>query len=191
MPIYHQLGRVPRKRHIVFRDQDGRLLRRGADGQQGLHRPLFARCITCTSRRRSRALRRLRGLDWKPEPERLLKHRHFRTDGARARPERWCSIALPVLFNSDVALLHRQPQAEDDLFYRNAQGDEIIFVSDGERRARDVSSAICRSGSGDYLVIPRGILHRYRFAAGPSRFLFSRAPAISARPSATATSTAS
>ena len=39
---------------------------------------------------------------------------------------------IPLLFNNDVALAFAQPTKEDDFFYRNAQGDEIVYVSDGE-----------------------------------------------------------
>jgi hypothetical protein len=42
MPIYHRLGQVPRKRHVVFREPRGRAVRRGADRQQGVRRSLLA-----------------------------------------------------------------------------------------------------------------------------------------------------
>ena len=71
---------------------------------------------------------------------------------------------MPLLFNNDVAMAFVQPKREDDYFYRNAQGDEIVFVSDGAGVLETQLGGICRSVEGDYLVIPRGILHRYRFS---------------------------
>ena len=42
MPIYHRLGQLPKKRHLVFRRPDGGLYAGAADGQRGLHRPRVA-----------------------------------------------------------------------------------------------------------------------------------------------------
>ena len=55
-----------------------------------------------------------------------------------------------------------QPTKEDDYFYRNAQGDEVVYVSDGAGVLETQLGEIAFR-QGDYLVIPRGILHRYRF----------------------------
>ena len=51
MPMYHQLGQVPHKRHVVFRRPDGALYAEELIGQQGLRRALRRCSITCTSRR--------------------------------------------------------------------------------------------------------------------------------------------
>ena len=63
-----------------------------------------------------------------------------------------------------------QPDREDDFFYRNAQGDEVVYVSEGTGMLETPLGEIAFKG-GDYLVIPRGILHRYRLSSTPSKFL--------------------
>jgi homogentisate 1,2-dioxygenase len=75
-----------------------------------------------------------------------------------------------LFYNADVALSVVRPQAEDDFFYRNAQGDEVVFVSEGTGALESPQGEL-PFRSGDYIVIPRGILHRYRLAQGPFRFL--------------------
>src|SRR5438045_4135617 len=65
-----------------------------------------------------------RVLDWQPEEQRQLRHRHFRTHqfpGVRSM----AADREPVLFNNDVALSVAAPSIEDQFFYRNAQGDEV------------------------------------------------------------------
>jgi homogentisate 1,2-dioxygenase len=168
MPIYHQLGRVPRKRHIAFRGAKGRLYAEELIGNHGFTGPASL-LYHLHEPTRVRSVRRLRRIEWRPEPDRLLRHRHFRTARLRTGP----SIVfdrVPLLFNGDVALSIVQPQANDEPFYRNAQGDELVFVSDGRGVLESFVGSLPFS-SGDYLVVPRGVLHRYRFEPVPARCL--------------------
>jgi homogentisate 1,2-dioxygenase len=168
MPIYHQLGQVPRKRHTVFRKPDGTLYAEELIGNKGFVGPssLLYHLRQPTHVKSTRLVRDLR---WEADPERQFRHRHFRTHQL-ASGGSIMSDRVPVLFNGDVALLFVQPDHEDDCYYRNAQGDEIVFVSDGagvlETQLGDLPFS-----KGDYLVIPRGILHRYRFTSTPLRCL--------------------
>ena len=167
MPIYHSLGSVPHKRHTVFR-RDGALLAEELVGNKGftgpssllyhLHQPTPVQ-----------AVRKMRDLAWQREPERQFRHRHFRTHQLGSGG----SLALdriPLLFNADVALSFVQPVRADEFFYRNAQGDEVVYVSQG-RGVLETPMGEVAFKDGDYLVIPRGILHRYRFEPGPLKFL--------------------
>jgi homogentisate 1,2-dioxygenase len=168
MPIYHRLGQVPPKRHVVFRDPEGGLYAEELIGNKGFVGP-SSLLYHAHQPTHVKATRRLRDLNWDPEPERQFRHRHFRTHQLASGG----SITLnrvPLLFNHDVALLFVQPDREDDVYYRNAQGDEIVYISEGagvlETQLGDLPFS-----QGDYLVVPRGIMHRYRFSATPLRCL--------------------
>src|SRR5512138_768295 len=107
MPFYRQLGRVPRKRHIAFRGGDGRLHPEeliGSEGFSGLSSLLYhLRPPT-----RVKAVRLLKCLEWGPERDRLLRHRHFLTKRLETGP----SIVfdrVPLLYNADVALAAVNP----------------------------------------------------------------------------------
>jgi homogentisate 1,2-dioxygenase len=168
MPIYHQLGRVPRKRHIAFRNQDGSLLPEELIGNHGFTGPASL-VYHLREPTRITNVRRLRRVGWKAEADRLLRHRHFRTTQLKPGP----SIVfdrVPMLFNGDVALSVACPTQNDEVFYRNAQGDEIVYASDGSG-ALESSFGILPFRRGDYLVVPRGVLHRYRFDPGEVRCL--------------------
>jgi homogentisate 1,2-dioxygenase len=168
MPIYQQRGRIPRKRHVAFRGEDGRLYTEELIGNHGFSGPASL-VYHLHEPTQVKGVRVLRALDWKPEPARVLRHRHFRASKMSTGPS-MVFDRVPLLFNSDVALEIAHPTQQDEVFYRNAQGDEIVYVSDG---AGELSSAFgrLRFSSGDYLVIPRGIAHRYRFEPGPTRCL--------------------
>jgi homogentisate 1,2-dioxygenase len=168
MPIYHQLGRVPRKRHIAFRKQGGGIHYEELVGNKGFTGPAsllyHLRLPTAV-----KAVREVRALAWVSEPERVVRHRHFRTARLQAGPSPVLD-RVPLLFNADVALSFARPTKEDSFFYRNGQGDEIVYVVEGEG-VLESSFGELAWRAGDYVVVPRGVLHRFRLGKGPFRFL--------------------
>src|SRR5882724_10243169 len=168
MPIYHRLGEVPHKRHSVFRKSDGSLYREELMGNKGFTGPssLLYHLYQPTQ---IKSLRHLTDLVWEADTCPNTQLRHFKTAGLPPTP----SIVLgriPLMFNQDLGALLAQPQAEDDFFYRNGQGDELIFVSDG-KGVLETQFGELPFRRGDYLVIPRGVVHRYSYTARPLRFL--------------------
>jgi len=111
----------------------------------------------------------LKDILWESDDSANTQLRHFRTAGLPPRPSAILD-RTPLLFNNDVGALLAQPQAEDDFFYRNGQGDELIFVSDGDG-VLETQFGDLPFRRGDYLVIPRGVVHRYRYSGRPIRFL--------------------
>jgi homogentisate 1,2-dioxygenase len=168
MPIYHQLGRLPRKRHLALRKGDGSIHYEELVGNQGFTGPssLLYHLRLPTVVKQVRPLRELR---WEAEPERLLHHRHFRTRELQTGPSPVLD-RVPLLFNADVALSVVRPEREDDFLYRNGQGDEVVFVAEGEGHLESSFGELAFR-PGDYLVVPRGVLHRYRLGKGPFRLL--------------------
>ena len=165
MPIYHQLGRVPRKRHVAFRKDDGSLHYEELVGNQGFTGPssllYHLRLPTAV-----KSVRPIRGLGWVAEPERVVRHRHFRTAGLVAGPSAVLD-RVPLLFNADVAISMARPRKEDAFFYRNAQGDEVVFVVRGRGRRSSRPSAICPTGPATTSSSRAGILHRWRLGQAP------------------------
>jgi homogentisate 1,2-dioxygenase len=180
MPNYHTLGRVPRKRHVVFRQPNGALYTEELMGNKGfvgpsslvyhVHQPTQVLDVSLVAE-----------LAWIADPDPTFRNRHFRT-GRLPASRSVIADRIPLLFNADVALSFVQPDEDDESFYRNAQGDEVVYVSEGAGVLESPLGAIALS-AGDYLVVPRGIVHRYRFTERPVRLLviesagFVRTPA--------------
>ena len=168
MSVYHSLGKVPAKRHQIFRQPDGSLYTEELMGNMGftgpsslvyhVHRPTEVR-----------NLRSLKSVAVKTAAQAPVHHRHFRTlqlpAVASAVTER-----IPVLANKDVILAVARPTEDVSALYRNAQADEIVYVSEGRGVLASPFGRI-EFRPGDYLVIPRGIVHRYSFQAGPRALL--------------------
>jgi len=168
MPIYHALGRLPSKRHVVFENGKGGLFYEELIGNKGFVGP-SSLLYHVQHPTQVRSVRLLKTLVWEQDDEQAFRHRHFRT-AKLAVSASMTGDRIPLLFNADVALDFVQPTVEDDYFYRNAQGDEVVYVSDGAGVLETQLGAI-PFRQGDYLVIPRGILHRYRFTTTPVRCL--------------------
>ncbi|HET7632917.1 MAG TPA: homogentisate 1,2-dioxygenase [Gemmatimonadaceae bacterium] len=159
MPIYHTLGTVPHKRHTVFRKPDGGLYAeelRGHEGFTGTSSLLYHTYPPTTVK----SVKWLRATRYEADPDPVLKHRHFRT--GRLTPHGSPTLdRTPLLFNRDIAMLYVEPTVRDEHFYRNAQGDEVVYVSKGSGVLESEFGDL-PFGEGDYLVIHRGIMHRYQ-----------------------------
>ena len=191
MPIYHTLGSIPRKRHTAFRKPNGGIYAEELMGHEGftgtssllyhVHPPTTVKSV-----------RRVKETAFEADPDQTLRHRHFLTAHAKKGGSPTLD-RIPLLFNQDIAMLYVEPDKQDEHFYRNAQADELVYVAKGKGTLESVFGDL-PFGEGDYLVIHRGILHRYKFdAERPSSrsCSSSRAAGTSAGPSDIATSSAS
>jgi homogentisate 1,2-dioxygenase len=169
MPIYHRLGEIPAKRHSIFRKPDGGLYSEELMGNKGFTGPSS---LLYHLRPPTQVLRvqEYAALPWESEADRSFRHRHFRT-GQLPPVQSPALDRIPVLYNDDVAISVASPEHEDRFFFRNAQGDEIVYVAEGAGVLETILGSLAFR-AGDYLVIPRGVLHRYKFTAGTHRFLF-------------------
>ncbi len=160
--IYHTLGTIPRKRHIVFRKPDGSIYNEQLVGHEGFSgtASLLYHIHPPTTVKSSR---RLKETAYEIDPDKTLRHRHFLT--SRVKPGGSPTLdRIPLLFNSDIAMLYVEPNKADEHFYRNAQGDELVYVSKGSGTLESQYGDLPYR-EGDYLIIHRGILHRYRMDA--------------------------
>jgi homogentisate 1,2-dioxygenase len=170
MPIYHSLGTVPKKRHTALRKPDGGIYAEELMGHEGftgtssllyhVHPPTTVKSV-----------KRVKELPWVAEDDQTLKHRHFLTSRAKSGGSPTLD-RLPLLFNQDIGMSYVEPDEQDAHFYRNAQADEIVYVATGSGVLESVFGDLA-FGEGDYLIIHRGILHRYKLdlSNGPVKFL--------------------
>jgi homogentisate 1,2-dioxygenase len=157
MAHYVRLGEVPRKRHTQFRKPDGGLYAEqvfGTKGFSGIASILYhAHLPTQVAEYKPLG-------DLKPElvAEEPLRHRHLRTQTMRAHGDP-VSGRVPFLVNSDVTLALVRPTEPMEYFYKNADGDDLLFVHFGSGRLETMFGTLPYR-EGDYLVIPRGTIYR-------------------------------
>jgi homogentisate 1,2-dioxygenase len=157
MPFYHRLGEIPHKRHTQFRRPDGSLYSEqvmGTRGFEGIQSIVY-------HRRPPTAIRKAedRGpLRIELEEPGALRHRHFRTRQLKPGGD-VVAGRQPLLHNGDVTMSIALPTEPMQYHYRNGQGDELIFVDQGEGRIESMFGTLSFR-RGDYLVIPIGTTYR-------------------------------
>jgi homogentisate 1,2-dioxygenase len=168
MPFYHKLGTIPKTRHIQFRKQNGGLYAEHLMGNMGFTgiQSLLYHCDPPTV---LSSVEVKSELDWKTDNKTPLQPRHFKTSrlkhGGSPTLDR-----VPLLYNSDLAISLVHPTENDDHYYRNAQGDELIYVAKGSGVLQTMMGLVPYR-QGDYLVIPRGVIYKFDMDEGETRLL--------------------
>jgi homogentisate 1,2-dioxygenase len=155
--FYRQMGNVPRKRHTQFKKDDGTLFREqvmGTKGFSGSQSILYHHYMP-TEVVKSELIG-----SYLPEYEdqQPLNHRHLITtkvveegDALEARQY--------LLGNSDLLIGTANVTKEMNSFYRNGDGDEMLFIHYGTGKIETMFGVITYR-PGDYVVIPIGTIYR-------------------------------
>jgi homogentisate 1,2-dioxygenase len=164
-------GEVPKKHHLALRDAEGRLrheeatTRNGFDGPYTLAYHLHRPHVTHPAEI---------GHGWpvpRPVAPGPLARRHYRTQDLVPRPGPAVDARLPLLSSEDLTLGLVTPSAEDPVYFRNGDGDELFFIEEGGGLLRSPLGDLTFERD-DYLVVPRGLLHRFLPAPGRQRWLW-------------------
>jgi homogentisate 1,2-dioxygenase len=160
MPYYRVAGEIPRKRHTRFRAPDGRLYAEELMGEEGFvsDSSLLYHVHPPTAIVKSEGLADVaaeQGL----APNHPLLPRHFRTQDLPSGGDLVMGRQL-LAGNDDVRLSVVTADAPSEL-YRNSTGDEAVYIRAGQARLESVYGAI-DAGTGDYVIVPRGTIHRWR-----------------------------
>lgn len=168
MPHYYSLGKIPQKRHTQFRSDTGKLYSEQLFSTEGfssnysllyhIHPP--TQIIRCEE-----------PIDCRPREctDNILKHRSYQ--GFKIRPEdEYLQSRKVVLFNDDCHISLAAPKAGlgEDVFYKNADADEVIFVHEGTGVVK-TQYGILPFKYGDYIVLPRGTIYQIDFDGSDNR----------------------
>ncbi|BAU66194.1 homogentisate 12-dioxygenase [Stanieria sp. NIES-3757] len=163
MSYYYKLGHIPHKRHTQFRQPDGSLYHEeliGTLGFSGVQSLLY----------HLRPPTQIKRIVWKKPAEIIYEEsaplcpRHLRTKTIAQGGDAIAS-RVPLMGNADLCISIARPSEPMQYWYRFAHGDEIIFIHDGSG-ILESQFGILHYKSGDYLVIPTGILWRILPDAG-------------------------
>ena len=171
---YASLGSLPPKRHTQFRADDGRLLveevmgYEGFSGNESILYHLQSPCRVAAVGDFTPIVRD----EWVPDAH---VHRLTDTNAIERGGDPVFGRRL-LMWNNDVELSIAKPVEELDAFFRNGEGDEVIFVHSGSGELETVFGRV-PFGPHDYVVIPRGTTWRMRLLGdGPHVHLVFATP---------------
>jgi len=170
MPRYHTLGKIPHKRHTIFKKQDGGLFQEelfgtaGFAGKSSLIYHLYPPTVVSE-------IKKIKDLTPKIAIDKNMKALSFK--GFSLQPEADYLDSRKILFvNNDLKIGLAAPKSfSKDYFYRNSDSDEMLFIHVGSGKLRTMYGNLDFK-YGDYLIIPKGTTYQIDFYTEDNRILF-------------------
>jgi homogentisate 1,2-dioxygenase len=172
---YQVHGQVPAKRHTqLWRGE--KLLTEEVIGLEGFDGPssTLYHLYQPMELRHVGAFRPIEREEWVPDA-----HVHHLLDSweVPAGGDALSSRRL-LMWNQDVEVSIARPDRAMERFYRNGEGDEVVFVHEGSGTLETILGDVAYR-EGDYVVVPRGITHRFVPADDrPQRHLVVTSPGL-------------
>jgi homogentisate 1,2-dioxygenase len=169
MPFYHKLGKIPPKRHTVFKNSEGGIYHEqlfgtiGFDGMSSLLYHIQPPTAVIKIVQQKSVAPEI-GLD------KNMQMRSLQGFNVEAKDD-YLESRTPMLVNSDVYIELAAPKKSmTAYFYKNADADEVIFIHKGSGKLKTQLGNIDFS-YGDYLLIPRGMIYQIHFENEENRLL--------------------
>lgn len=168
MPRYVRLGKLPKTRHIQFRQPNGELYAEQLFSTRGFSGPmaLMYHIHLPTEVAGWEDMGDVQPTFLKNE---ALHHRHLKTGMMQPKGDA-ISGRVPLMGNNDVVWYQVLASDQMQHYYKNAEGDEVIFCHDGSGKLESMFGTV-NFVAGDYLVIPRGTIWRLVFDKLPTKMI--------------------
>jgi homogentisate 1,2-dioxygenase len=165
-----QIGDVAKKHHVQLRGQDGALryeecfTRDGFDGPYTilyhLRRPHTQRVAKPTH-------------GWAAPvaaADRALAKRHYKTGELASKGGPQIDARVALHFNADVISGVAFPTEPDPVYVADGDADQLVYVHKGGGTLRSLLGDVTFA-QGDYVFVPRGLLHRF-LPQGPQHWFW-------------------
>lgn len=154
---YRQMGRIPHKRHTMFKREDGSLFREqvmGTKGFSGTQSILYHHYMPTEVAKSELIGKYLPDF----EDQESLKHRHLMTDKIKKNGD--ALKAREYLLGNDDLLIGTANITEPmESYYRNGDGDEMLYIHYGTGKIETMFGTFSYR-PGDYVIIPIGTIYR-------------------------------
>jgi homogentisate 1,2-dioxygenase len=162
MPFYVKVGKVPPKRHITFYKEDGKSLYReelfSTKGFSGIYSNKYHLYMPPQVEKISEVSIDSSANDWNDAP---VEYYHFITDKKQNNGN--ILTARNEFLKNDHCVISTAHITEDtDIFYRNSQMHEIVFIHHGKGWLLSEYGKI-KFDEWDYLIIPKGTTYQLKF----------------------------
>lgn len=168
MSTYYSLGKIPKKRHIQFSNNQGGLYSEELFGTSGfagkysnvyhIHPPTQVKAVG-------------EPIDINPEIaiKKNLKNMSFRGYDIAPQDD-YLASRKPLMVNSDLHVIIAAPRKSMNYFYKNVEADEMVFVHKGSGTLKTMFGSLPFE-YGDYVIIPKGMIYQFDFDTEDNRLL--------------------
>ncbi|MBD0400801.1 homogentisate 1,2-dioxygenase [Flammeovirga sp. EKP202] len=171
MTYYYRLGEIPPKRHTQFRQPDGSLYHEelvSSLGFSGIYSNLYHKVPPT----KVKEIKLSTPYGYKILEGYGLKMTHLKTAEISETGSDFLSARLPLMANNQCVISLCYPkQLEMNDYFKNADGDEMIYVYEGKGEMH-TQFGVVPFQKGDYIVIPRTTIYKMEFdKEQPQKFL--------------------
>ena len=160
MAYYTKLGQLPPKRHIQVRRPDGALYSEEVFGTEGFVGPTST-LYHIHPPTQVTGWKTLYSTKVEYVEQEVMRMRHLKT--APMAPNGDPVTGRVVLFgNADVEMSVCVPAEPMEYFFKNAMGDECLFIHHGHGTVWTMFGTL-KFRAKDYIVIPKGTIYRIEF----------------------------
>lgn len=172
MPFYQRIGQVPPKRHTQFRKPDGSLYAEeliSTEGFSSIYSIVYHNYPPTMIKQIGKSI------DISPKYVTTDNITPRCLQGFNVQPKDEYLESRVVLFgNNDVNVAVAAPKKSmTDYFFKNSEGDEIIFVHRGSGTMKSIYGEL-QFKYGDYIVVPRGTIYQMHFNDEDNRLLITQ-----------------
>ncbi len=170
MPIYHKLGKIPPKRHTIFKSEKGNHYYEQLFGTEGF---IGMDSLLYHTHRPTQVKEILKSYSVEPKIAIGKNIKALLLKGFEIKPVAdFLESRKTLLINSDCAIgLAAPTKSQTEYFYKNADADEMLFIHKGKGTLKTFMGNI-NFEYGDYLIIPRGMIYQMHFETSDNRLLF-------------------
>ena len=154
MPFYQKHGKLPDKRHIQFRDDDGNLYWEELISRKGFSH-IYSNVYHLNPPTAINKVGDINPIQLDAQDQEH-RHHHIKTRNLNSKGDA-ISARVPLFFNSDIILSKAIVDDSMEYLYRNGHHDECLFVHGGKGTLRTNFGSLLLS-QGDYAIIPRGVI---------------------------------
>ncbi len=166
---YQQSGKIPQKRHTVFKSQDDQFYYEQLFGTEGFH-GISSLLYHIHRPTQIKSISEPKDVTPKISVAKNVTPRMFKGMNVSAEND-FLESRKVLLVNSDLKLGLAKPKKSTDYFYKNAECDELFFIHEGSGTLKTFLGNLDFS-YGDYLIIPRGTIYSLDFKDENNTLLF-------------------
>jgi len=160
MPFYQRRGNIPEKRHSVFENPAGGIFYEELVSREGFS-SMYSNLYHLRMPTQIKST-----LDFIPFQKKKADYthgnKHIRSFLLKSGGD-FISGRKLLFFNSDVSIYKCHCSENMSYYYRNGHHDEVIFIQEGKGVIHSNFGDLV-FGTGDYLVIPRGVIWKADFS---------------------------